>query len=360
MAHRPFSLAHSHDPVRAGWRFDVSDAIDLPGFYESAVSVIAPACVEPDRPIPLLVCLPGGFLSRQYFDLHIPTSARHAMSDVERPSPLIPSDVRRYSFAEAMVGRGFVVLTIDHIGTGESSKPNPVELGYEIGVETIARANDHALRAARGRLALGDPAAGLPPILIGHSIGLGHSMGSMLTIEQQALSAAHDALVLFSFSTQGAPRFLDDSMRGYANDPKRLRREIGSLARLTMGSPYPERATNSEDDRRAAFGVGTAPSEAEGALHLAATNLLAVGGLTSMVPDGFAPPAEQIDVPVLMIVGDHDLHDDRHTREELPNAPSVTTYTLEDCWHCHFVANTRETLWRVVSEWIEKQTSGLP
>jgi hypothetical protein len=25
---------------------------------------------------------------------------------------------------------------------------------------------------------------------------------------------------------------------------------------------------------------------------------------------------------------------------------------LEDCWHCHFVANTREELWQHVAEWI--------
>lgn len=71
-----------------------------------------------------------------------------------------------------------------------------------------------------------------------------------------------------------------------------------------------------------------------------------------MIPGGFAPPAAEIDVPVMMIFGDHDLHDDRHTREELPRSPSVTTYCLEDAWHCHFVSNNRETLWLRVSDWI--------
>ena len=177
-------------------------------------------------------------------------------------------------------------------------------------------------------------------------------MGSMLTVEQQALAQPHDALALFSFSTQGTPRFIDDTMRAYANDPNRLRREIGELARTTMGLPYPERAVDSEDNRRAAFGVGTAGDKAEGALHQAATNLLAVGGLMSMVPGGFAPPAEKIDVPVYMLVGDHDLHDDRHTRDELPNSPSITTFILDDCWHCHFVANTREVLFERLHDWL--------
>ena len=174
----------------------------------------------------------------------------------------------------------------------------------------------------------------------------------MLTVEQQALARPHAALVLFSFGTHGTPRFLDDRMREYADQPERLRREIGGLARETMGMPYPERAAGSETNRRAALGVGTAPPEAEEALHAASTNLLAIGGLMSMVPGGYAPPAREVDVPVFMLYGDHDLHDDRHTREKLPRAPLVTTFGLEDAWHCHFVANTRETIWREVDGWI--------
>ena len=57
-----------------------------------------------------------------------------------------------------------------------------------------------------------------------------------------------------------------------------------------------------------------------------------------------------------MAYGDHDLHDDRHTRAELPSADDVTTYCLPDAWHCHFVANTRETLWDVVTDWLAKRS----
>ena len=163
-----------------------------------------------------------------------------------------------------------------------------------------------------------------------------------------------EIILLFSFSTHGTPAFLDDEMRAYANDAERVRVEIGELARRSMGSPYPPRAANSEGDRRAAFGVGTAPESAERALQAAATNLLATGGLMSMVPGGYGPPAMKIDVPVYMLFGDHDLHDDRHTRSELPACPEVRTFMLEDCWHCHFVANTRETMWKSVTSWIRE------
>ena len=322
--------------LRLDWHLDVSAAIPIEGTYDVAASLVAPAGLQADDEITLLLCLPGGFLSRSYYDLEIGGS-------------------RRYSFAEAMARKGFVTLALDHVGTGASSRPADLEDGYRIGLESIAAANQLAFKAARERLRAGDPAAGLPPLRVGKSIGVGHSMGSMLTVEQQAAARPHDALVLFAFGTHGTPRFLDDTLRAYANDPVRLRRELGDLARRAMGSPYPERAHDSEENRRAAFGVGTAPPDAEEALHGAATNLLAMGGLASMIPGGYAPPAAQIDVPVFMLFGDHDLLDDRHTRAELPQVPDLTTFALEDAWHCHFVANTREQLWEAVSEWIGDQ-----
>ncbi len=320
-------------PLRARWSFDVSDAVPVDGRFQVAASLVVPAGLATGQEVTLLVCLPGGFLSRRYYDLEIEGS-------------------RRFSFAEAMAAAGFVTLAFDHVGTGDSSQPEPLELGYSIRVADVARANQHALVAARARLASGDAAVGLPPLHVGRSVGVGHSMGSLLTVQQQADAKPHDGLVLFSFGTHGTPRFLDDHMRAYADEPARLAGEVGELARRAMGSPYPQRANDSEENRRAAFGVGTAPADAEEALHLAATNLLAVGGLTSMIPGGFAPAAEQIDVPVLMAYGDHDLHDARHTREELPRVRDLTIFELEDAWHCHFVANTRERLWRAVSDWI--------
>ena len=322
---------------RAAWRLDVSDAVPLDGRFEIAADLIAPQAEQADSARPVLCCLPGGFLSRRYFDLEV-------------------GGDRRYSFAEAMARAGFTTLAFDHLGVGESSRPNRLEDGYALDTEAIARINQTALDRALERLRAGVDEASLhlPARSTVRTIGVGHSMGSMLTVEQQALARPHLALVLFSFSTRGTPAFLDEATAAYANDSERSRKEIGSLAARAMGSPYPDRATDSEAGRRAAFGVGTAPPSAEEALHGAATNLLAVGGLLSMIPGGYAPPAKRIDVPVLMLAGDHDMHDDRHTHDELSRSPRVDTRIIDDCWHCHFVANTRETIWRDVTDWIDE------
>ncbi|HPG28632.1 MAG TPA: alpha/beta fold hydrolase, partial [Myxococcota bacterium] len=262
-----------HGVRRATWRLDVTSAVPLPGRFEIAVDVIAPS-TGPLRPL-VLSALPGGFLSRRYFDL-----------DREGEGA--------YSFAVAMARRGITTLAFDHVGTGESSKPDPIEDGYALGVEAIARANQRALELALERLAQGDPATDLRAIADPTTIGVGHSMGSCLTVEQQALARPHTALVLFSFSTAGLPAFLDPVQREYLGDPARARREVGEIARRSMGTPYPAGPTRNESDRRAAFGVGTAPAEAEALLQAASTNLLAVGGLLSMIPGGYAAPAQAI------------------------------------------------------------------
>lgn len=322
---------------RVTWRFDVSDALPAKGRFALAASWIAPADLGPGAAITLLVCLPGGFLSRRYFDLESQNS-------------------RKYSFAEAMVSRGHAVLAFDHVGTGDSTKPESEDIGVEIGVDGIAAANQAALEQALARIRAGDPESGTPPLSIARCIGVGHSMGSMLTVEQQALARPHDALLLFSFSTRGTPRFIGPDLMAYADQPERLRRAMPEILTREMGGPYPPRANGASEDRVAAFGVGTAPPEAERALQDAATNLLGVGGLTSMVPGGYAPAAEKVDVPVLMVFGDHDLHDDRHTAAELPLVRELETWQQEDAWHCHFVANTRDRLWERVALWLDARS----
>jgi alpha-beta hydrolase superfamily lysophospholipase len=97
----------------------------------------------PGRPsAPALVCLPGGSYNRHYFDLHVP-------------------GLSGYSFAEAMQRRGFTVVTIDNLGTGQSSRlTRDVELydqaaALSLATEALPRIIDHD----------------------GPLIGVGHSMG---------------------------------------------------------------------------------------------------------------------------------------------------------------------------------------
>jgi pimeloyl-ACP methyl ester carboxylesterase len=324
--------ATARAPRRFEWRFDVGAELDLPGAHEIAASVVAPDDFGESGSATVLCCLPGGSLSRRYWDLEVDGD-------------------RRFSFAEFMARRGFATLAIDHLGVGDSSTPDggaaPDLLGF-------ARANQAAFAQAMARLRAGDATEGRPPSAQPRSIGVGHSMGSCMTVVQQAHHAPHAGIVLLSFTTRGLPHFLTGDERALAGDPQGARARLPELIRARFGTPWP--APPKGAGREAAYGVGTAPPEALRALRNASTRLAAGPGILSMIPGAFAPEALRIRVPVFLAVGDHDLHAADHASGEFPCAPEVVAYTLPDCWHCHNVANTRERLWARISRWIREAT----
>jgi alpha-beta hydrolase superfamily lysophospholipase len=323
---------HASSPHRLEWRFDVSEAVDLPGSHQIAVSVVAPAAFGQAGDATVLCCLPGGSLSRKYWDLEVDGD-------------------RRFSFAEFMAARGFATLAIDHLGVGASTQPDD---GYALDLMRLARANQAALTQATARLRAGDASEGRPPLAPLRSMGVGHSMGSCMTVVQQAHHAPHAGIVLMSFTTRGLPHFLNEGERAFAGDPHGARAKLPELIRARFGTPAP--APPSGAGHEAAYAVGTAPPEALLALRQAATALAAGPGILSMIPGAFGPEAAAIDVPVFLAVGDHDLHSAEHASEEFPHSPEVVAYTLPDCWHCHNVANTRERLWSRIARWIGEAT----
>ena len=323
------------EPRRLEWRFDVSAAVELPGSHEIAVSVVAPAAFAQSGEGTVLCCLPGGSLSRRYWDLEVDGD-------------------RRFSFAEFMAARGFATVAIDHLGVGGSSTPAD---GFALGPQRLARANQAALEQTLERLRRGDASEGLPPRGSLHSIGVGHSMGSCMTVVQQAHHAPHAAIVLLSFTTRGLPHFLTEAERSFIGDATGARAALPELIRARFGTPYPDPPNGA--GREAAYGVGTAPPDAVRALQQATTKLAAGPGILSMIPGAFAPEALAIEVPVFLAVGDHDLHAADHASAEFPRSPEVVAYTLPDCWHCHNVANTRERLWNRIARWIGEGTPAL-
>ncbi|HEX7097288.1 MAG TPA: alpha/beta fold hydrolase, partial [Acidimicrobiales bacterium] len=130
----------------------------------------------------VLCCVPGGGMSRRYFDLDV------------------PAHLGEHSMARALARQGFVVVTIDHPGVGESDTPDD---GYELTPQRVADVNAHVVHEVRRRLHAGDLAPGLEPITTRASIGVGHSAGAVVTIHQQARHRSHDALALLGFGGRG-------------------------------------------------------------------------------------------------------------------------------------------------------------
>jgi len=316
------------DPIeRETWRVDVSRAVEREGATELAIDVVLPCSLR--APAALLFCLPGGFLSRRYFD----------------PGDPNDEEERSYSLADYMARRGYAVAMVDHLGCGDSWQPSGDE-GYGFGVDAITRANHQAWREVHERLC-----KRYDDSLV--SVGLGHSMGSALTVALQANHRPHAALVLQSFSTTGLPGFLQGEEAGFANDPERTHAHLARLVRERFGTPYPGGRDEQAEGGSAAFSVGTAPPLAAALLQRSATNLIGMAGLLTMIPGGYAPYAEKIDVPVFVAYGDHDLGRANNAPPTLPHAPEVLAYTLHDSWHCHNVANSRRELWERTGSWLE-------
>ena len=137
--------------------FDVSEAVGEPA--QLAGSYFAAGGPAGDRP--LLVCLPGGTYTRGYWDLQGPGHSG-------------------YSFARAAAGEGFPVVTLDSLGTGESTRP-----ARDIEMTDQAAAAASAVAQIPEVLGIATPA-----------VAVGHSMGGYVSMLQQAAFGSYAGLAI--------------------------------------------------------------------------------------------------------------------------------------------------------------------
>lgn len=277
-----------------------------------------------------LICLPGGGMNRRYFDL--------------RPDDGDTS----FSFAAQMTRRGFIVIALDHLGLGDSSRPAD---GYALTPELIAQANQNVtaeilLRLREGRLAEGQPA--LPKL---RSIGVGHSMGAMLTILQQFHGRQHAGIALLGFSTRGLPQFVPADVRELASDPERARARLVEFARRMFVQPYPV-IRSSRGGNEELYGSASADPRGVAALKQATDCLLPVPAFLSMIPGNVAIEAAQIDVPVFIGLGERDMAGSPHEVPcAFPQSRDVTLHILPEAGHSHFLFPSRTLLFDRIERW---------
>jgi pimeloyl-ACP methyl ester carboxylesterase len=306
--------------------FRIPAGVTLPGEgpLELAVDVLAP---EQPRPI-ALVCLPGGAMSRRYFDLQAPGD-------------------ESFSFARKLAARGFICVLIDHLGVGESSRPAD---GYALTADVLAQANANATETAIARLRNGSAVKGLGAIPHVVSVGVGHSMGAMLTILQQAQARQHAGIAVLGFSTRGLPEYLSPEARELAKDPAAARREVPRLARAMFREPYPS-IGRSSDGAQLYAGLH---AEAAGvqAIKAARERLLPVPAYQSMLPGNVAPEATRIDVPVFVGLGELDMAGPPlDAPKAFTASPAVTFHLLPQTGHSHFLFPARRELFDRLAEW---------
>jgi pimeloyl-ACP methyl ester carboxylesterase len=296
-------------------RFDVSDVV---GEHASLAATYYPPR-GPAEAGAVFVCLPGGTYSREYWDLRI-------------------AGYGGYSFADFATENGYAVLTIDPLGTGESSKP-----ARDFDFTDIAAALAHAVAALPE--AIGDHA---PPVAVAHSLG------GYLAITQQALFSSYAGLAVFGCTNQHvAPLNLDAAFIARAATPQgrtALAREILSVLR----EPYFD---GPREHMQSWFHLDDVPVDVANA-DAAVSVVPRVFG-TAMIPGVVAEQAARIDVPVLIGYGSVDVSPDPRAEAGLyGSCPDITTVLLAGSAHCHNMSSSRHRLWRRLLAWAATVTGG--
>lgn len=310
---------------------------DLPGGNHVAASVFLP---EPDHlpadPI-VMFASPGGGYARGYFDLHLPGRTG-------------------YSQAEHHAARGIVLVAYDHPGVGASGLA-----GLEtMTMESIAAANDGAVREIARRLQAGTLADGFPPIETRARIGIGQSMGGGVTIIMQGRHRTFDAIAALGYSaihTVLPQRSAEDVDRAKAifqftreTDVRAL--SVARTSALVPDFIYPFHwedvpAEVVEADLGSGFPVRTPmPPWASATIP----NCVAA----MMAPGFVKEEAALIDAPVLMAFGRRDVSPNPHQEPSaFPMSRDVSLYVVRQMAHMHNFASTRQLLWERIADWAE-------
>jgi alpha-beta hydrolase superfamily lysophospholipase len=293
---------------------------------EIAVLVVAPPPARlAERPT-VLFCLPGGSLTKAYFDLQ-------AEGD------------RSFSFAEAMAERGWITIALDHPGVGESSRP---EDGYLLTPAAVAAVDAEAISRLKAmlRAGLGD----LPPLTDFRSIGVGHSMGGMLAGFVQANFAPFEAVAILGSGVHGLVQHLPEPLKALAGDPYLARRELVPRMKAMDAAPYRRLVRTPLTDK--VFAAGE-PGGLR-ALKQASTELIVVCGWSSMTPGSWAPEAAALRTPLLVLFGDADLCPNPHLAPSAYSAcPDLTLAIVPDTGHNHFVYATRAQAFDRIASWVQ-------
>jgi pimeloyl-ACP methyl ester carboxylesterase len=304
--------------------------LDLPdeGPLDLAVEIFWPDRLDPARPAVSYFCLPGGSINRHYYNLQA-------------------EDDDTFSFAAMMAGQGAITVAIDHLGVGDSDKPRD---GFLLTPDRLAEANANAAAKVLAGLRGGSLIEGFPPLKGLISIGVGHSMGGMLTVLQQALRHQHDGLVLMGFANAGLISHLPEPAHRLAGNPAAVRAEIEAVARSIYPEPYQRIQPSPEASQ--IFQGTTADRAGVNAIKPTRDNLLVVGGLQSMIPGSIAPALDAVDVPVFLGLGDRDIAGPPHAIPAIfPHSPDVTLTVLPETGHCQFIFSSRAELFRRIGEW---------
>jgi pimeloyl-ACP methyl ester carboxylesterase len=270
-------------------------------------------------------CLPGGNCTSGYFDL------------------AVEGDETSYSMAAHLAATGSVVVALDHLGTGSST---PLNDPFLLTPDMLALAHHAACTTLLSRMREGSLAEGLPPIPAPVPIGLGHSMGAMITIIQQARHGTYRALVNLGGGGAGLPAHLRNPL--WATwDSAALRASLVELARQQFDTPPPN-----DRERPTLFHAADVSAPVLAAFRSQLTTSLPSCALASILPGFSDEERAEVDVPLFFGFGQYDLGQNPHDAvSRFRSCADLTLFVLAGSGHCHNQASNRHELWNRMATW---------
>ena len=268
------------------------------------------------------VCLPGGGMRRQFFDL-----------------PVAGDD--SFSFAKAMTAQGYTCVLVDHPGIGDSDQPQD---GFLLTPALLAQIHAAVLQALPEHL----------PDLAGiATIGVGHSMGAMISLIQQYQHPLHAGLVLLGFGFDGLPQYLHPKVLGLLDDKAALQAASVEFAKKFFKVGYPVM----QGGGGRIYQGGNADRAGVAGIKAVSTHMLAVPAFMSMLPHHWDAMANAIDVPVLVALGDKDLVKPPDNVDQMfSSSPAVDLMVLPETGHSQFLFPSRLDLFSKLGHWAEQQS----
>lgn len=337
-------------------KIDVTEAASLGEVATVALTVHLPdAATLGSEPV---VCFakPGGGYSRGYYTENLPGPAKGSQADWHAQ-------------------KGWIFVSVDHLGVGESSLHDGSKLDYT----TVAAGSQAAEQEVLRGLAEGTLAEGFPAVADPVKLGIGQSMGGCMTVIQQGRYHCYDGIGVLGYSAVHthpqtrpgtppivAPWIPRDTLLTeplVILNPQALQNALtrsgtaDSGNAMAWGFHYDDVDPDVIARDLAHFNRGIHDPEAQKDYEAPPWNSLTTPGAvaqTCLTPGAIAPEAAAVRAPVLVAMGERDvIVDPRGELRAYKSAASVDFYICPRMGHMHNFARTRELFWRRIETWAE-------
>jgi hypothetical protein len=334
---------------------DVTDAAGLgePAHIALSVHLPDPAGLH-EAPV---VCFskPGGGYSRGYYTCDLPGPATGAQ-------------------AAWHAARGWIFVSMDHIGVGGSSLHAADKLTYTV----VAAASRAAEQEVLKRLEAGTLAAGFPKVATPLKLGIGQSMGGCMTVIQQGRYHCYDGVGVLGYSAVhthpptrpgtapiAAPWLPRDTLltqpltvlnaAALAKAMSTPRPDGG--AAMAWGFHYDDVDPEIVAKDLAHFNRGIHDAASQKGFAAPPWSSLTTPGAVAqscLTPGAIAPEAAAVTAPVLVAMGERDVvADPKGEPRAYLSASSVDLFICPRMGHMHNFASTRELFWRRIETWAD-------